>query len=409
MLLKKSHDFFSVAWEDARMIRYLSKYIDTFSEKKTVLLSGPRQVGKTTTGKMWLENNHGLYLNWDITEDRTKIIRKNFLAAQSNPAVLLDEIHKYTRWKSLLKGVYDKHVPPLKVLVTGSAKLDIFQKSGDSLFGRYELLRLHPFSIGELLHGTPVPPPDNWLSPGSKNDKSTQAIWNRLERFSGFPEPYLEEDPLQHTRWSNRRRELLIREDLREISEIKLVDLVEHLYLLLPDRVGSPLSLNSLKEEIQVAYNSISTWLSVLESLYICFRISPYHQKLSRSLKKERKLYLWDWSQVPDPAARFENMIACHLLKSVHLWNDVGYGTFDLQYFRNKEKEEVDFIITKDRIPQVLIECKLTDTRLSKTLIDLSRELDNIPMIQLVNNPDIFIKTENYLVATASGYFSELV
>jgi predicted AAA+ superfamily ATPase len=391
------------------MKRYLSPYIEKFSQKKLVLLSGPRQVGKTTAGKLWLDNNEGLYLNWDIGEDRKQIINKSFFNQLNNPAILLDEIHKYTRWKTLLKGIYDKHIPPLRVLVTGSAKLDIFKKSGDSLFGRYELLRLHPFSIGELIHGKTVEPPNNWLLADLENSIKTQTTWDRLEQFSGFPEPYFEQDPLQHKRWSTRRRELLIREDLREISDIKLVDLVEHLYILLPDRVGSPLSLNSLKEEIQVAYNSVSNWLKVLESLYICFRISPYHQKLSRSLKKEQKLYLWDWSQISDPAARFENIVACHLLKSVHFWNDIGFGSFDLQYFRNKEKEEVDFIITKDRIPQVLIECKLSDTKLSKSLINLSRALGNTPMIQLVKTPDILIKTENYLITTASNYLSKLV
>jgi predicted AAA+ superfamily ATPase len=389
------------------MSRYVSDIIADFTKKKFVLLAGPRQVGKTTVAKEWLSTLKGSYLNWDVAEDREAILKKKFLSSSTTSALLLDEIHKYPRWRNYIKGLFDKESTNLRVVVTGSARLDVYRKGGDSLFGRYELLRLHPLTIGELTHCKMLPPPEDWLSPG--NLSGDKKIWERLLLYSGFPEPYTEQDILQYGRWSTRRRELLIREDLRDISEIKLVDLVEHLYLLLPERVGSPLSLNALKEELQVAFNTVSSWISVLERLYICYRLSPYHAKLSRSLKKEQKLYLWDWSQVKDPGNRFENMVAGHLLKATHAWTDLGYGDFALQYWRNKEKEEVDFVITKNRLPVALIECKVTDTKISKSLINLSSMIGNIPAVQLVDIPNIDIQARNTRVVTAKDYLANLI
>ncbi len=389
------------------MKRYLTETIEEFSSKKFVLLAGPRQVGKTTVAKAWLETKSGLYLNWDSAEDRARILKKDFLGSNTRAALLLDEIHKYPRWRNYLKGLYDKESSRLQVVVTGSARLDIYRKGGDSLFGRYELLRLHPLSIGELTHGIILPPPRDWLFPGQH--LCDVAIWRRLLKFGGFPEPFFEQDPMQHKRWSTRRRELLVKEDLRDVSEVKLVELVEHLYLLLPGRVGAPLSMNVLKEELQVAYNTVAAWISILERLYLCFRLSPYHRKLARSLKKEQKLYLWDWSQLTDEAALFENIVAMHLLKSVDAWSDLGHGEFQLHYWRNKEKEEVDFLITQERVPVVLFECKLSDEVVAKPLVELSRALGNIPAIQLVATPGVSKQFGNVRVVSAPDYLVNLV
>ena len=243
--------------------------------------------------------------------------------------------------------------------------------------------------------------------PGSST--GVDAQWDRLLRFGGFPEPFIEQDPAHHQRWSMRRRELLVRGDLRDITEIKLVELVEHLYLLLPERVGSPLSINNLKESLQVAYNSVAVWLTALERLYICFRLSPYHRKLARSLRKEQKLYLWDWSQVKEPGARFENMVACHLLKSVHAWNDLGLGDFDLRYWRNKEKEEVDFVVTNNQNPVALFECKLTETKAAKALVSLGAELGGIPALQLVAPPGVDFRSRSVRVVSAKDYLTNLI
>ena len=255
-------------------MRYLDKVLEQFADDKFVLLSGPRQVGKTTLAQDWIKNKNGISLNWDIPEDRERLLKPTFMKSVEAEALVLDELHKYARWKSWLKGLYDKKASTLKVLVTGSARLDVFQKSGDSLLGRYELLRLHPFSVGELSHGKLVAPPIDWLHLDGI-EKGVQSAWRQLEARSGFPEPFFKDDELQHRRWSTRRRELLIREDLREITQIRTISLVEQLALLLPYRVGSPLSINSLREDLQVAHDTVSDWISALERLYFCFRISP--------------------------------------------------------------------------------------------------------------------------------------
>jgi predicted AAA+ superfamily ATPase len=369
-------------------MRYLYPTVNEFASRKMVLLAGPRQCGKTTLAKAWLKEHKGSYLNWDIPEDRAKVLSKKFMADHASGFLVLDEFHKYSRWKSWLKGLYDRNSPELKILVTGSARLDIFQRGGDSLLGRYELLHLHPYTIGEIIHQSCVAPPKSWMKLKTERN-SLDTTWNRLETFSGFPEPYHTANKLHYNRWATRRRELLLREDIRELTQIRQISLVEHLALLLPERVGSLLSINSIREEIQVAHDTASQWIEILERLYYCFRIRPYHKKISRGLKKEQKLYLWNWAEVQDSSARFENMVASHLLKSVQLWTDLGFGSFELCYVRNKEKVEVDFLIVRDSKPWVLIEVKEADTTPSSSLKILGDQLSpEVERLQLVRHHD---------------------
>lgn len=386
-------------------MRYLYESLAQFAKDKFVLISGPRQAGKTTLAKHWL-GERGLYLDWDDDEQRRTLIKRSFLNPLDSHAFVFDELHKYGRWKSWLKGLYDNYHDQMEVVVTGSARLDLFQKGGDSLLGRCEHLRLHPFSIGELTHGRITPPPNDWLQ--VEHQDASHSKWLQLEQMSGFPEPFLKNDPLHHRRWASRRRSLIIQEDVRGISQIKDVSLVEHLAVLLPDRVGSPLSLNALREELSVAHDTIASWLEVLERLYFCFRISPYHRKINRGLKKEQKLYLWDWSEIENPAARFENMVAGHLLKAVHAWNDMGYGEYDLHYVRDKEKNEIDFLITEKRKPAVLFECKLSDANFSCST-RLMDQLGNIPAIQLTASDGINRTKGRIRVVTASRYLAGLI
>lgn len=387
-------------------MRYLAKTIDEFSKSKMVWLSGPRQVGKTFLSKQWLQQKEkGLYLSWDAAADRTRLLRTDFLEKLQTSALVLDEIHKYLRWKSWLKGIYDKRSPLLEILVTGSAKLNVFHRGGDSLLGRYELLRLHPFSMGELTHGTLVAPPTDWLAIGGT---PSYSAWLQLDRCGGFPEPFTKDDPLQHRRWSSRRRDLLINEDLRELSQIHSLSLVEQLAVLLGHRIGSPLSLQSLREELQVSHDTVRLWVEQLERLYYCYRISPFHKKLSRALKKEQKLYLWDWSTIEDPGARFENMVASHLLKSVHAWNDLGYGDFDLQFMRDAQKREIDFVITERQHPVAFIECKYTETALSPSLVYIGQFFPSVPCIQLVHAANIDIRKDRYRVVSAASFLAGL-
>ena len=385
-------------------MRYLLDPIREFATTKLVLLTGPRQVGKTTLAKAWLGNAGGLYLNWDVPADREAILSRRFLERRDLGAVVLDELHKYPRWKSWLKGLYDRDAPYLPAVVTGSARLDLFQRGGDSLLGRYERLRLHPFSIGELTHGRLVAPPDDWLTAGTDDDQP--ATWDRLEARGGFPEPYTRNDPRQHRRWSTQRRTVLVREDLRDLSQVRQLALVEHLALLLPGRVGAPLSVNALREELEVGHDTVTSWLELLERLYYCYRVKPYSRRIARGLKKEQKLYLWDWSQIDAPGPRFENMVASHLLKAVHAWSDLGYGEFELLYLRDKEKREVDFVLTDRRRPVVLVECKVSDERPSEGLLRYREQLGGLPAVQLVRAPGVDRSGRGVRVVSAARFLA---
>ena len=386
--------------------RSLLSAIEDFSQQKFVLLSGPRQVGKSTLAKQWLEKNNGVYLNWDIARDKRQILSNDYLYELKTCALVLDELHKYKRWKSLVKGLFDARAEELEVLITGSARLDIFQRSGDSLLGRYEYLRLHPFSLGELSHGKLLPPPDNWLECESNIEE--KDLFLQLERFSGFPEPFSKADPRQYNRWANRRMQLLVQEDLRELENVKELSLIEHLSLILPERVASPLSLNSLREELQVSHDSVSRWLKILERLYFVFTVLPYNTKLAKSIKKQAKVYCYDWAQVSSDGARFENFVASHLLKSVQTWTDLGYGNFELRYFRDSLGNEVDFIITQKNKPIVLIEAKTNDISISSSLLYLGKQLGNVAQIQIVRTSGVNRKKGNVRVISADRFFGAL-
>lgn len=388
------------------MQRSLLSAIQDFSQDKFVLLSGPRQVGKTTLAKEWLKKA-GLYLNWDIPEDRTAILKQEFLKPLKVNSVVLDELHKYKNWKSWLKGVYDGESKRLSVLVTGSARLEIFEKGQDSLLGRYERLRLHPLTIGEVVHGSLTVPPTDWLRVGHDNDPN--ELWQQLFKFSGFPEPFLRANLLQKNRWTTQRKRLLLQQDLRDLSNVKMISLIEHLTILLPDRVGSPLSVNNLKHELNVAHGTVSDWLDLLERLFYCYRISPFSDNISRSLKKEKKVYLWDWTELRDSAKRFENIVASHLLKAVHYWSDLGYGSYELCFLRNKEQQEVDFVVCKDGAPLVFIECKEQDSVLSKNLFIFAKYYPDVPLVQLINKAGVDDIRGNSRVVSASKYLSALL
>ncbi len=358
--------------------RYLSPAVAdiAWAANKMAFVSGPRQCGKTTLAKLMLARRTlGRYANWDDVEVRRTWVRSPKDLArfadrprETRPLLALDEIHKAKGWKPTLKGIYDTLEQPCDLLVTGSARLAVYKKGGDSLVGRYFDFRLHPFSLGELERGKTVSP-DGFLDDvfggtTPRRVESHQETLATLLRFGGFPEPFLRQSPRFARLWQRGRTEKIVREDLRDLSRIPELSRVEMLTALLPERAAQPLSVQSLREDLEVAHDTVRRWLDYLSELYYLFEVKPYSKSVPRSLKREGKLYLWDWSEVVEPGPRFENLVAGHLLKAVHYWTDTGEGAFALHYLRNKQKQEVDFLVTRDRRPWLAVECKLADASL---------------------------------------------
>jgi len=379
--------------------RNIEKQIEKDLQHKFVFLSGPRQVGKTTLAKRVLQKKRGVYLLYDDDDDRRTIIKKEYVTKKW---VCLDEFHKFQRWKNHIKGVYDKYHEDLHLILTGSARLDIFQKSGDSLFGRYYLFHLHPLTCGELKSKKELPGIDHlfeYHDPISTIDD--------LSQYSGFPEPLLKQSAKEHLRWSNARNHLLIREDLRELTQVKLITLVEQLMLLLPVRIGSLFSYRSLSEDLKVGTATIQNWMEIFKKLFIVYSISPYTKKINRSLQKQPKYYLYDWSQIPDEGHQFENLVASHLWKACQLWTDLGEANMELHFIRDRMGREVDFIILKDRKPWFLVETKLAETSIDKNLKYFCNRL-NVPGLQVIKRKN-FIKEQGAMtVISADRWLANL-
>lgn len=350
-------------------------------EKKMAFLAGPRQVGKTTLAWQLINGNasSGNYFNWDVSTTRKKVLKdpdqfwSSGVSANSGtkPRIILDEIHKYPRWKNFLKGLHDANRGLVEILVTGSGRLDVYQKGGDSLFGRYQLAHLMPLSVGELLQTSePIVSPDDTVQQFTSTVLSgaTEAL-DGLWEFGGFPEPFFAQDKRRLTRWQNSHRQLILREDLRDLTLVREVGLIEALIELLPDRIGSPLSINNLSETLSVNFRTIQNWLQILERLYFLFAIKPYSTSLARGLRKEQKVYFYDWSEIEDEGKRFENSVAMHLHKACLYWTDAGYGNFALHFVRDKEKRETDFLITNKKKPWILVEAKLSETQADTSLL----------------------------------------
>lgn len=390
--------------------------------EKMAFISGPRQVGKTTLARQALANwkEGGLYFNWDVAADRRRIVRdEDLLAAvrrkNRRPMIVFDELHKMPRFKRWLKGWYDAYRDECVTWVTGSGRLDLYQRGGDSLLGRYFPYRLHPLSIGELTAPASQPrEPEHALAAlDSSMPAGDEAAWIALFQFGGFPEPFLKQTRSFHRRWLNTRRERVTHEDIRDLTRIQELARLEFLLDLLAPKVGSPLSLNSLREDLEVAFGTVRTWVQALERTFYLFTVPPYSRHLSRALSKSRKAYFWDWSEVPEPAARFENMVAGHLLKACHMWTDLGCGRYDLWYLRDKHKREVDFLITEARKPWMLIECKVGDRTPSPSLVVFGQALKCNRVLQLMETPRVHevhkIRDQTVHVVSASHFLSALV
>ncbi|MBI2891715.1 MAG: ATP-binding protein [Nitrospirae bacterium] len=369
------------------MERYLLGQVRRDLRRKMVFVAGPRQVGKTTLALQVLRNRGG-YLNWDAAEHRERILKRELPDA---PLLVFDEIHKYRAWRNYLKGLYDLRGEHVKILVTGSARLDFYRFGGESLQGRYHLLRLHPLSLAEL---------------GAKGGHTLKD----LLRLGGFPEPFLGGSETQARRWSREYRTRLIRDDLVSLERVQDLGRIELLMLRLPELVGSPLSVNALCEDLQVSHKTVSTWLDILERLYAIVRLPPFGAPRLRAVKKERKHYQFDWSLVPREGERFENLVAMHLLKGVHFESDSRGRDLDLRYFRDVDGREVDFVILEGGRPLALIEAKWSDAPLATGLKYLKARFPQAEAWQIsATGTKDYVSPEGIRVAPAARYLEKLV
>ena len=355
--------------------RIYSTIVDEHLRKyrQMVFLSGPRQVGKTTIGEEVATD----YLSWDddvvrrlVKQGQRAVVDAYGLAElrEENRVVAFDEIHKYGPWKQFLKGFYDAYSRGVKVVVTGSARLDVYKRGGDSMMGRYFPYRMHPFSVAELLD---VSLPEEGLIRAPQ--RLADDEWEALLKFGGFPDPFVRRDVRFSRRWNALRFEQLMQSDVRDMTQIVELDQLSVLAEILNHRSGEQLVYRNLAVEVGVDEKTIKKWIKALKSLYFGFEVRPWFKNIENSLRKTAKWYMRDWSQIEDLGKRAETLVACHLLKAVEGWTDMGYGDFSLGYLRDKQKREVDFVVVKDGSPWFLVEVKSRDENMSSNLAHYQR------------------------------------
>lgn len=369
------------------MRRYLEQQVRADLRKKMVFVGGPRQVGKTTMARHLLEDEAG-YLNWDVPEHRESILRRELPASA---LIIFDELHKYRSWRNYLKGLFDNPSFRREVLVTGSARLDLYRHGGDSLQGRYHYLRLHSFSAAEL-------------------GLTSAGDFQGLLTLGGFPEPFLSGSETEARRWSREYRSRLVREEIGGLEGVRDLGNLELLALRLPDLVGSPLSVNALREDLQLSHKTVAKWLEILERVYAIFRLPPFGAPRIRAIKKAQKHYHFDWSIVADKPAAFENLVAAGLLKWVHYLADTQGREVELRYFRDVDGREVDFVVVESRRPILMVECKWADAPVDRSLRYLLERFPGCEAWQLsATGKKDFVTPEGIKVAPALSLLSSLV
>lgn len=372
-------------------MRYLQEHIFKDLEKKMVFLAGPRQCGLTYLAKSLLKDaGAGLYFNWDRDRDRKALLAEQWLS--TDRYLIFDEIHKYPRWKNWIKGIYDTEKDQHRILITGSARLDVFRRGGDSLLGRYHHWRLHPFSLSEL-------PPK----------MAFDEAWKRLLQVGGFPEPFLDGGELEARRWRLERFDRVIRDDLRDLEHILDVTTLSLLVDLLKTRVGGPIIMSNLAQDLQKSPITIKNWVQALDRMYLVFQVPPFSTNLARAAQKAPKVYFFDNADVDgDEGARFENLVATHLLKHTQFLQDRDGFRYELCHLRDKEKREVDFVILKDRKVHTLVECKWGDSNLSSSLEYYANKLKPKRAIQIVAKLARSFKKERLEILTPKDALTKM-
>ncbi len=391
---------------DAILAEHLEKH------RQMAFVAGPRQVGKTTTCQGLGE----VYLDWDNQDDKRTILegpaavakRLGLQRLREAPVVaVFDELHKHGRWKTFLKGFFDTYGEQVRLLVTGSSRLDLYRRGGDSLMGRYFLFRMHPLSVAEVIRqGLPEEPIQ---SPASLPEAKFSALWEH----GGYPEPFFKRDGRFTRRWLSMRQALLLKEDVRDLTRIQDLGQMEMMGILLSERSGQQVIYSNLAQAVRVSVDTARRWVNALCSLHVGFLVRPWFVNVARSLRKEPKWFLRDWSGIVDPGARAETFVACHLLKAVEGWTDLGLGAFELRYLRDLQKNEADFLIVRDRKPWFLVEVKSRETVLSPALGYFQRQTRAPHAFQVVLEMD-YVETDCFrrrepVVVPARTFLSQLL
>ncbi|MBI4398308.1 MAG: ATP-binding protein [Candidatus Omnitrophica bacterium] len=390
-------------------------------------IAGPRQSGKTTLAKMFLREvgDEAFYYNWDTHpviekfRENPAFLKEDLFTLPKDEKkklkhwVCFDEIHKMPQWKNILKGQFDTLEDQIQFIITGSARLDMFRRSGDSLAGRYFMFRLLPFNLFELTRFSSdilsfLPDPVQFIeSRVSSVRKKSKSVFKNLFDLNGFPEPFLNGEEKFITLWRRNYEDRLVRGDLRDLTRIEELENISRLIQLLPGRIASPLSVNSLAEDLSKSFDAVSNYLRALKLCFFLFEVPVYSKKISRSIKKEKKIYFYDWSLITDLGSRFENYIACELLSWLSFWHDSGLGDFELKYLRTRDGREIDFVLVKDAVPWLLIEAKMKTEPVGVHVFHYQKLLGDIPFIQLVCEENILKVCENkQFIISASRFLS---
>jgi uncharacterized protein len=394
-------------------------YRNLLKYPQMVFLVGPRQVGKTTIAKKIQSRfKQSLYLNFDSVKDRQKILDgQSFIEdifplsilREQKPLVIFDEIHKHKDWKNYIKGFYDLYHDYYKIIVTGSARLDVYQAGGDSLMGRYFQYNIHPLSVSELITTKRKKTNDCFLLP----HELASGTFSNLYKYGGFPDPYSNKNDQYYNMWNATRFKQLIYEEIKSIANLQEIYLLETLAEILKSQAGQMLNRSNIAKKIGVTSQTVSRWINILDRFYYCFAVKPWFKNVTRSLIKDPKVYLWDWSLVTDEGARFENFIASHLLKFVNFYSDTGHGKFELYYLRDIDKKEVDFLVVKNGKPFFMVEAKVSDVKLSKSIEHFNSQLEVDCALQVVFK-EKYVNRSCFdsampMVVSAKAFLSQLI
>lgn len=394
---------------DALLAEHLANH------RQMALVSGPRQVGKTTTCR----NHADSYANWDNLDDReqilggpAKLVERLHLnrISEKIPTALFDELRKYPRWKQFLKGFFDTYADRVRIIVTGSSRMDTYRRGGDSLMGRYFIYRMHPFTVAEVLHQD-LPDQKRIVRPPKRiKPEDFEALWSH----GGYPEPFLKRDSRFTGRWRAIRMEQLLRGDVRDLTQIQQIDQLEMLVKLLADRSSGQIVYSNLARNVRVTIDTVKRWVDALGSLHHGFLIKPWFKNVSRSLRKEPKWFLRDWVGIENAGNKAETFVACHLLKAVEGWTDMGFGKFQLTYLRDKRQREVDFLVVRDGKPWFLVEVKKGEESIGEALRYYQEQLKVAFAFQVVLDADYvdadcFAQPRGPMAVPARTFLSQLV